>query len=120
MNNNHKQKVYSVLDRLTKNELDNYIKDRSISVEKNEIFELLSKVKKPETYVQGWCQKISDGFQNSLSSYYKLGQASIISFVLECFYDDKYKIKDLQDYLRCMFKDDIELKEMVYDFMKDF
>ena len=37
MNNNRKQKVYSILDSLTQTELDNYIKDKNIDLEKDAI-----------------------------------------------------------------------------------
>jgi len=48
-----------------------------------------------------------------------MGEAYIIAFVLECFYDKKYKIKDLQQYLKAIIDGDEELKEYVYDIMKD-
>jgi len=36
------------------------------------------------------------------------------------FQNDKYKISDLQSYLKIMIKDDLKLKELVYEIMKDF
>lgn len=120
MKNNHIQKVYSVLDSLTQVELNHYIKDRNINLKRDVMFDKLSKIHKPETHQTKISQEIGDAFSKALNSYYNMGMAWVISFVLESFYDDKYKIKDLKDYLHEMMKSNKELKEMVYDCMKDW
>ncbi|HHU55746.1 MAG TPA: hypothetical protein GXZ48_03530 [Acholeplasmataceae bacterium] len=120
MNNNRKQKVYSILDSLTQTELDNYIKERKINLKVDKLMETLNKIKKPESHYARIIQKINDDFSNILTSYYNLGMAWVIAFVLESFYDDKYKIKDLKLYLHEIMKNNSELKDMAYDCMKDF
>ena len=120
MNNNRKQKVYSILDSLTQKELEQYIKDRNINLNHNELFQKINKIKKPNSHYERINNKINEDFSNVLNSYYQLGMAWVIALVLECFYDDKYKIKDLKTYLYELMKNNKELKEMVYDCMKDF
>lgn len=120
MSNNHKQKVFSVLDSLTQTELDQYIKERNINLQRDKLFEMINKIHKPEKHQEKLTCNINDEFGKIANSYYHLGMAWVISFVLECFYDDKYKIKDLKEYLHMIIKDNQELKEMVYDCMKDW
>lgn len=120
MNNNRKQKVYSVLDSLSQSELEKYMSERKyININVKKLLEKL-KINKEPTHFDTIVSKINKGFDNTLKSYYKLGEAWVIAFVLECFYNKKYKISDLQDYLKAMIDDDKELKEYVYDLMKDF
>ena len=122
MNNNRKQKVYSMLDSITRTELENYILDNKyINTKTKELLELLDRVKANKEYSQSdkILNKLNNNFQQSLNNYYKFGMANIIAFVLECFYDKKYKIKDLQQYLKAIIDGDKELKEYVYDIMKD-
>jgi hypothetical protein len=120
MNNNRKQEIYLILDSLTQAELDNYINDRNIDLEQDNIYKNLNKIKKPETHFDKIMLNIGNDFNNAVNSYYDLGMAFVIAFVLECFYDDKYKINDLKTYLHAMIQDNPELKEMVYECMKDF
>jgi len=120
MSNNHRQKVFSVLDSLTQTELDQYIKERNINLQRDKLFEMINKIHKPEKHQEKLTCNINDEFGKIANSYYHLGMAWVISFVLECFYDDKYKIKDLKEYLHMIIKDNQELKEMVYDCMKDW
>ena len=120
MNNNHKQKVYSVLDSLTQTELDNYIKERDINIKRDSLIDKLNQVRKPETQYTKIAQNISDDYSKVAESYYNLGRAWVIALVLECFYDQKYKINDLKEYLHILMDASPELKEMVYDCMKDF
>lgn len=118
--NNRKQKIESILDSLTQKELDTYIKDRNISLENNKMFQRLKSIKKPESHFIRIAENIHNDVQKGLDSYFKLGEAWIIAFIFVCFYDDKYKIKDLKTYLHALFKNDSELKDMVYDCMKDW
>ena len=122
MKNNHLQKIYSVLDSLTQTELDQYIQDRKINVKYNQLFSKLNKISRPDTHYLKWVHKINEtsNINNVLNSYLFLGEAWIIAFVLECFYDEKYKVKDIQSYMKALIKDNPELKDMVYDLMKDF
>ena len=78
------------------------------------------KSNKPETHFIKISNNINEKFYKVLNQYRQLGSAYIIAFVLECFYDDKYKIKDIQSYMKALMDDDKQLKEYVYDLMKDF
>jgi len=120
MSNNHTQKVYSVLDSLTQTELDQYIKDKDINLTRDRMFETLNRIRKPTNHKDRILQDINDNLEKVIKSYYDLGMAWIISFVLESFYDDKYKINDLKLYLHKIMDNDQELKEMVYESMKDW
>ena len=55
-----------------------------------------------------------------MSTIDKLGSAYMIAFILNSFYDDKYKINDIKCYLKAIIDEDNEVKEYVYDIMKDF
>jgi len=123
MNNNRKQKVYSMLDSITKTELENYISDKKLMKTKSkEMLELFNRVKvnREQNNLQIISSNLSKNLQETINGYYKMGEAYIIAFVLECFYDKKYKIKDLKEYLKTMIDHDKKLKEYVYDIMKDF
>ena len=123
MNNNRKQKVYSMLDSITKTELENYISDKKLMKTKSkEMLELFNRVKvnREQNNLQIISSNLSKNLQETINGYYKMGEAYIIAFVLECFYDKKYKIKDLKEYLKTMIDSDKKLKEYVYDIMKDF
>jgi len=122
MNNNRKQKVYSMLDSITRTELENYISDNNLMKTKSkELLELLDRVKvnREHNHSQIISNKLGKKLQETIDGYYKMGEAYIIAFVLECFYDKKYKIKDLQQYLKAIIDGDEELKEYVYEIMKD-
>ena len=122
-NNNNKQKVYSVLDGLTQTELNNYIKDRNIKIEHDELiekFEKLKAIKKPSDHYSCHAQNINDDLFQTLNSYCNLGMAWVIAIVFECFNDNEYKIEDIKKNLRVLIENDKQLKEMVYDCMKDF
>ena len=121
--NNRKQKIYSVLDSITKTELENYISDKKLMKTKSkEMLELFNRVKvnREQNNLQIISSNLSKNLQETIDGYYKMGEAYIIAFVLECFYDKKYKIKDLKEYLKTMIDHDKKLKEYVYDIMKDF
>ena len=120
MSNNYKQKVYSVLDGLTQADLDDYIKNRNINLNRDNMLKMLEKIRKPETHFQKIINDINDEVSKASMSYYNLGMAWVMSFILECLYDDKYKFADLKSYIHTMMDGNSELKEMVYDCMKDF
>lgn len=120
MKNNRKQRIESVLDSLSQKEIDEYISNRNLLNTKTK--ELLDKLKVNRQYNHSNIifEKLNKDFGEFLNSYYKMGEAYIIAFVLECFYDEKYKIKDLKQYLKAIIESDKQLKEYVYDMMKDF
>lgn len=120
MNNNRKQKVYSLLDSLSQNELEKYMSEREfINAGVKKMIEKIKINREPNHY-NILASKIGVDIDKNFNSFYKLGQAWIIAFVLECFYDKKYKIADLKEYLKAIIDNDKELKEYVYDLMKDF
>jgi hypothetical protein len=118
--NNRKQKVNSFLDSVTEKELEEYIKEHKL-INKG-YKELLNKVKdsKPKSHYMKLIEKNSENMNTAISNYINLGRAWVIAFVLECFYDNKYKVKDLQCYLKVLMDNDKTLKEYVYECMKDF
>lgn len=123
MNNNRKQKITSMLDSLTKKELDDYLSTKNyINLQAKEFLERFDKIKsnREDNHHNTISNKISDNFQKGFGQIYKIGQAYVIAFVIECFYDKKYKIKDLKEYLKAMIETDKELKEYVYEIMKDY
>lgn len=118
--NNRKQQIKSFLDSMTCKEFDDYIKESNIP-NKN-VQEMMDRIKyrKHEKHFDIVMSKINEALGKDINSIYKLGQAWVIAFVLESFYDQKYKISDLQYYMKALIKDDEELKEYVYEIMKDF
>ena len=120
MKNNRKQKIENMLDSLSQKELEDYMSKREFMNIK--IKEMLNTINTNRKYnhSQIISNKLSDNIQKSINGFYKMGEAHIIAFVLECFYDQKYKIKDLKEYLKAMIDHDKELKEYVYDMRKDF
>lgn len=120
MNNNRKQKITATLDSLTSKELEEYVSSKGYINSK--VKEILNKIQanREEKHTDILFKNINEDINSIFSRIYKLGQAWVIAFVLECFYNDKYKISDLQSYLKIMIKDDLKLKELVYEIMKDF
>lgn len=118
--NNRKQKVKSFLNSITSKELEDYIKENNIP-NKN-IQEMIDRIKhhRPEKHLDIITSKINDGLGKDINSIYKSGQAWVIAFVFRMFYNDKYKVSDLQEYMKAMMESDEELKEYVYEIMKDF
>ena len=120
MNNNRKQKVYSILDSLSRTELEKYISEREFI--DTDIKKMMEKIQtnRESNHYNSLALRIGMDIDKNFKSFYKFGQAWVIAFVLECFYDKKYKIADLKEYLKAMIDGDKELKEYVYDLMKDF
>jgi hypothetical protein len=118
--NNRKQKINSFLNSITGKELDDYMKENNFRAKENQKkFEKIKNIR-PETHQEIIFNGINKQAGDYISSVYNLGQAKVIAFVLECFYDNKYKISDLQYYLKAMIDGNEELKEYVYEIMKDF
>lgn len=117
--NNRKQQINSLLNSLTEREIDEYVKDKKININKLKLLERI-KFNKPIDHRHKISNDIGSSFNKDIEKMYKLGTAYIIAFVLVCFYDDKYKILDLKQYLKAMIDGDKKLKEYVYDCMKDF
>lgn len=116
---NRKQNVFAFLDSTTEKELDDYIDDRKINNRFNCLLEQIKRTK-PRNHAEKIYDSIGKKIGESIHEYYKFGQAHIIAYVLECFYDDKCKIEDLKYYLKEIIKNDKELKEYVYECMKDY
>lgn len=117
--NNRKQQVESFLDTLTSKEMDNYIADKNINLEWISKFKRIKETK-PESHHHRLVEEIARNGLDMNNSFYKLGSAYVIAFILNSFYDDKYKINDIKYYLKAIIDDDSEIKDYVYDIMKDF
>lgn len=121
--NNRKQQVESFLDTVTSKEIQDYINNNKLNLEFIKKLKVVKETK-PSSYLQKHVEKISrlanEAHNEVIDKFYKLGKAQIIAFILTCFYDDKYKINDIKYYLKAIIDDDNELKEYVYDIMKDF
>jgi hypothetical protein len=119
--NNREQQVYSLLDSLSQKELENYIQDRKLNKKVKDMLDTISRYKDREpTHFVKLSNSITGNLNDIIMKYHKLGQAYTIAFILECFYDQKYKIADLKSYLKIQMDNDKELKEYVYDCLKDF
>lgn len=118
MSNRNKQ-VESFLNSLTEKELDIYIKE---NIKNKSFTDKLYKLRDnlPESHFNRLSSDIGKNINDIINNYYNLGQAIIISFVLECFYDSKYNINDIQYYLKSYIKNNKTLKEYVYEIMKDY
>jgi hypothetical protein len=119
--NNRKQKIYSLLDSLSQKELEDYMKDRKLNKKAREMLELINRYKegKPNHFVK-ISNSIAGNLNDIICKYHKLGQAYTIAFVLEYFYNQKYKLADLKTCMKETMDRDKDLKEYVYDCMKDF
>lgn len=119
--NNRKQQVVSMLDSLTMKEINDYINERHINKDLKEKFKRLASTKQPshfETITNSINEK--SVLNEVTNKYYYLGEAYVIAFILECFYDKKYKINDLKYYLKELIDGNETVKEYVYEIMKDF
>jgi len=114
-----KQEINKLLDSLTLNEIDEYIKDRHIIDDK--LKKMLEKIKsnRPDNHSQKIFKNLYSPINKSIEDIYKLGIAAIISQILY-YYNDNYKISELHKYLKDYIKQDEILKEYVYEIMKDF
>lgn len=63
---------------------------------------------------------MNDALRNAIIQYYLLGQASIISLLLHGINYKNYKSEDIKECLELCINGDKELKNMVYDCMKDY
>ena len=99
--------------------MDDYIADKKINLEWIIKFKRIKETK-PKSHQHRLVEEIANKGQNVNNSFYKLGSAYMIAFILNSFYDDKYKINDIKCYLKAIIDEDNEVKEYVYDIMKDF
>lgn len=118
--NNRKQKIYSLLDSMTANELDDYIKNR-VGINKTTIDTLThiqkyKEYKNETTHLQRLVNKSYEGIQN----LFVIGEANIIAMVLYYSLHDEFNVKNFCDVFRDMLKKDKVLREFTYDIMKDF
>ena len=123
MSNNRQQQVDSFLKGVTQQELEGYISRNNLNIAhlKN-----LNKVKRvaPKTHFTGVTDIIFQNFSKEhqiiTDSIYKLGQAQIIALLLNQFYDENYKITDVKSFFKALIDKDKDLKEYVYEIMKDY
>lgn len=73
-----------------------------------------------ETELQKIANNIGSEFNKTMEQLYNLGQASVISSILHCINDKNFQIKDIKEYLKLYLDKNKELKNMVYNCMKDF
>lgn len=116
---NRKQQVESFLDTVTEKEMEDYIKDRKVNLEWIRKFKKIQETRH-ESHLQRLADEINKKSHDINNSFYKLGNAWIIAFILNFFYDDDYKITDIKQHLKVLMDDDKQLKDYVYDIMKDF
>jgi septum formation topological specificity factor MinE len=108
-----------MLDSLTQKELEDYIQNRKLNNKAKELLELMSQ-RKSQTHLVKTFQSVNGDFNDIICKYVEIGKAQIIAFILECFYEEKYKIKDIKSYMKAMISSNKQLKEYVYELMKDF
>lgn len=116
--NNRKQQIESFFNKLTSKEIQDYIESNKLNIEVKGMLAKIGKAK-PESHSNRLVLDITEEYNNAISKFYKIGNAYIIAFILNCFYDDKYKINDIKYYLKEMIDRDLELKEYTYEIMKD-
>jgi hypothetical protein len=113
-----KQTVENLLNGLTSKEMDEYIKDNNlINKDMMEKYELLKRHCKPDHF-SILTDKASSTLQKGINDYYKIGQAQIISMLLNCFYDGNFNITDVKTFFKKMMDGDKLLKEYTYEIMK--
>jgi len=126
LDSNEKQKIYKILDSLTQTELENYISDRNIlETEIQEFknkYEMLNRIKisRENNHLDTITVNLYSNIQDSINKYYKLGMAKVIAPILQNYHDEKFKITDLQKHIKDILETDKDLKEYVYEIMKDF
>ena len=65
-------------------------------------------------------KKYSDNHIEYIENIYKLGQAQIMALLLNQFYDENYKVSDIKSFFKAWMDNDKELKNYVYEIMKDY
>jgi hypothetical protein len=113
-----KKEINNLLDSITINEIDDYIKDRHIINDDYKKMIERIKINRPDTHFQKIVNNIHDPVSKGLEYMYKFGMAIMMSRIL-FYYSNKYKISDLQDEIKNTISNDKILKEYVYDYMKD-
>ena len=116
---NRKQQVESFLDTVTEKEMEDYIKDKNVNLEWIKKFKRIEETRH-ESHLNRLTEQIYQKNFDVNDSFYKLGVAYVVAFILNSFYDDKYKINDIKYYLKAIIDGDSETKGYVYDIMKDF
>ena len=121
---NRQQKVNSFINSLTQKEVDEFISANKVN--KN-FLDSLNKIKNnrlSQTHSDRIVKEIhtafAQGFDEYSSSLYRLGQAQIIALLLNQFYDEEYKVSDVKSFFKALMDNAKELKEYVYEIMKDF
>lgn len=123
MSNNRQQQVESFLNGLTKKEIDDYIGKNKLNVN------TISKLKRvrddlPGTHLLKLTNQCSSEFykeqEKYLNSLYKIGQAQLVALLLNEFYDADFKVSDVKSFFKIWIDGDKELKDYVYEIMKDY
>lgn len=65
-------------------------------------------------------KKYSDNHTEYVGSIYKLGQAQIMALLLNEFYDENYEVSYIKSFFKIYMDGDKELKNYVYEIMKDY
>lgn len=65
-------------------------------------------------------KKYSDNHIEYIENIYKLAQAQIMALLLNQFYDENYKVSDVKSFFKASMDNDKELKNYVYEIMKDY
>lgn len=123
MSNNRQQQVDSFLKGVTQQELESYINENKLNLA---YIKNLNRIKQvaPKTHFGGITDVVLRNFNKEcrtvIDSVNKLGQAQIIAVLLNQFYDEDYKVSDVKSFFKALMDEDKELKEYVYEIMKDY
>lgn len=118
--NNRKQEIYSLLDSMTANEFDDYIKNR-VDINSTTL-NYLNHMKKYKEYKNETThlQKLINKSYGEIQNLFTVGEANIIAMILYYSLHDKYDIKDFCELFKNILKGNKTLRECTYDIMKDF
>lgn len=118
--NNRKQEIYILLDSMTANEFDDYIKNR-VDTNKTAL-DYLNHMKKYKEYKNETIhlQRLVNKSYEGIQDLFTVGEANIIAMILYYSLHDKFNVKDFCNIFRDMLKRDEKLREFTYDIMKDF
>ena len=117
--NNRKQQINSFLNSLTTKELDTYLKENKINKNHVEELEILTKYRQYK-HTESHFQKLYNKTYNSINNLYFLGEANIIATILYYSLQESFDIKDFVKMFNKLLENNKELKEYVYEIMKDF
>ncbi len=124
MPSNRQQQVNSFLEGITQKELDNYISKNKLNVKYADTLRKIRDETSSKTHIDMVFKDINTKFNKEYVDYiwsvYKIGQAQLIALFLNNFYDENYKISNIKKLLKAWMDNDKELKNYVYEIMKDY